>query len=188
MTRIAHSYHTRKRIILSILTKTELALRARTQVRAGEKDYSKHYEILILSSDIARLLRGSRLTNCMSGKDRTGMSITLEQARILSRHHGLHFYDDASWTRTTMLSCMICGFKLANFPQDGIKKHKGTLYLKIQIHLESGTIVKYVVYHGISLEMNREKYSNINTLRTQIHERASNSFDNDCMAHVQCSV
>ena len=143
MTRIAHSYHTRKRIILSILTKTELALRARTQVRAGEKDYSKHYEILILSSDIARLLRGSRLTNCMSGKDRTGMSITLEQARILSRHHGLHFYDDASWTRTTMLSCMICGFKLANFPQDGIKKHKGTLYLKIQLHLESGTIVKY---------------------------------------------
>jgi len=109
------------------LRQSHLALESlREAVRAGQSDYTKHYEILILSSDIARLLRGSRLTNCMSGKDRTGMSITLEQARILSRHHGLHFHHDASWARATMLHCMMCGFRVENFPQNGIKKHKGT--------------------------------------------------------------
>ena len=123
-------------------------------------DYAKHYEILILSSDIARLLRGSRLTNCMSreGSERVCRSRSNKHESYLEIM-GLHFYDDASWTRTTMLHCMICGFRTANFPQDGIKKHKGTLYLKIQIHFESGSIIKYT-------------------------EGASGTYDNDCMAHV----
>jgi hypothetical protein len=50
---------------------------------AVSAESTKRYEVLILSSDVARLLGGGRLTNCKSGKDRTGMSVTLEQARML---------------------------------------------------------------------------------------------------------
>lgn len=43
---------------------------------------------LLVASDLARALGGVKLVNCMSGKDRTGMSVTLEQARCLVRRHG----------------------------------------------------------------------------------------------------
>eukprot|EP00941_MAST-03F_sp_MAST-3F-sp1_P006408 g6408.t1 len=46
-------------------------------------------QILTLASDLVRVLGGQRLTNCMSGKDRTGMSTTLEQARLLEQYHGI---------------------------------------------------------------------------------------------------
>jgi inositol polyphosphate-4-phosphatase len=49
----------------------------------------KTVEILSLSADIARLMNGARLTSCKSAKDRTSMSLTWEQARILSDNHRL---------------------------------------------------------------------------------------------------
>eukprot|EP00939_MAST-03C_sp_MAST-3C-sp1_P000202 g202.t1 len=49
----------------------------------------RKYEVLLLAADATRHLGGVRLTNCMSGKDRTGMSVTLEQARILAQSHML---------------------------------------------------------------------------------------------------
>ena len=50
---------------------------------------TKHTEILTKSADFCRELGAGRVTICKSAKDRTGMSVTLEQGRILERHHGL---------------------------------------------------------------------------------------------------
>ena len=47
------------------------------------KSNEKNFQILVGSSDLILDLGGGRITCCKSGKDRTAMSITLEQARIL---------------------------------------------------------------------------------------------------------
>ncbi|TYZ59963.1 hypothetical protein PybrP1_002440 [[Pythium] brassicae (nom. inval.)] len=49
----------------------------------------KRPEILQLSSDLCRRIGAGRVTVCKSAKDRTGMSVTLEQGRILVQSHGL---------------------------------------------------------------------------------------------------
>ncbi|KAF1328767.1 hypothetical protein FI667_g6638, partial [Globisporangium splendens] len=49
----------------------------------------KRPEILQLSSDLCRRVSAGRVTVCKSAKDRTGMSVTLEQGRILVQNHGL---------------------------------------------------------------------------------------------------
>eukprot|EP00039_Didymoeca_costata_P010735 m.145190 g.145190 ORF g.145190 m.145190 type:complete len:1150 (-) comp14942_c0_seq1:1738-5187(-) len=46
-------------------------------------------DILRLSEQVCRLVHGSRLTCCKSGKDRTGMSATLEECEILIDRHGM---------------------------------------------------------------------------------------------------
>lgn len=43
----------------------------------------KNMEIHRLAAELTRTLSGGRIVNCKSGKDRTGMAITLEQARFL---------------------------------------------------------------------------------------------------------
>ena len=53
----------------------------------------RRYEILLLSGDLTRRLGGGRLTNCKSGKDRTGMSVTLEQVHVMSLRFSLDFFD-----------------------------------------------------------------------------------------------
>lgn len=50
---------------------------------------TKRPEILQRSADLCRELGGGRVTVCKSAKDRTAMSVTLEQVRILHRHHDL---------------------------------------------------------------------------------------------------
>ena len=35
------------------------------------------------------MIHGIRVTNCKSGKDRTGMCVSLEQVLLLTRHHEL---------------------------------------------------------------------------------------------------
>jgi len=50
---------------------------------------SKNTELLPCVADFCRAINGGRCTSCKSGKDRTAMSVTWEEARILNEHHGL---------------------------------------------------------------------------------------------------
>ncbi|XP_035214308.1 type II inositol 3,4-bisphosphate 4-phosphatase-like [Stegodyphus dumicola] len=62
---------------------------------------SKNVEILHLSSEICKYLGGVRFTSCKSAKDRTSMSVTLEQAMVLLKDFNL---DDKELSR--VLECM----------------------------------------------------------------------------------
>ncbi|GLD93364.1 hypothetical protein PINS_up001956 [Pythium insidiosum] len=50
---------------------------------------TKHPKIIQLGSKLSRKLMAGRVTSCKSAKDRTGMSVTLEQGTLLSEFHGL---------------------------------------------------------------------------------------------------
>ncbi|DAZ93772.1 TPA: hypothetical protein N0F65_010464 [Lagenidium giganteum] len=63
---------------------------SRLQTKVAGATRGKVMDILILSSSIARSLGGGRVTCCKSAKDRTAMSVTLEQANLLVLLHGLH--------------------------------------------------------------------------------------------------
>ncbi|XP_017794275.1 PREDICTED: type I inositol 3,4-bisphosphate 4-phosphatase isoform X2 [Habropoda laboriosa] len=62
---------------------------------------NKNVEILQLSSKICRRMRGLRFTSCKSAKDRTGMSITLEEVNILTDEYHL-----AEHEYTRAIDCM----------------------------------------------------------------------------------
>ncbi|OQR96476.1 inositol-3,4-bisphosphate 4-phosphatase [Achlya hypogyna] len=58
-------------------------------VQASMASRKKMPEVLQLSSRVVRLLHGGRVTVCKSAKDRTGMSVTLEQGHLLHWNHEL---------------------------------------------------------------------------------------------------
>jgi len=49
----------------------------------------KNIQLLVLCADIIKRMHGGRIICCKSAKDRTSMSVTWDQARILYEHHGL---------------------------------------------------------------------------------------------------
>ncbi|XP_071868710.1 inositol polyphosphate-4-phosphatase type I A isoform X1 [Bombus fervidus] len=67
-------------------TLAELMTNLKTSVQAK---VNKNVEVLQLSSQICRRMRGLRFTSCKSAKDRTGMSVTLEQVNILTAEYHL---------------------------------------------------------------------------------------------------
>ncbi|KAK9500917.1 hypothetical protein O3M35_002081 [Rhynocoris fuscipes] len=66
-----------------------------------ENPKSKNVSVLHLAAHICRKMRGLRFTSCKSAKDRTGMSVTLEQVSILSSE-----YDLAEHEYQRALDCM----------------------------------------------------------------------------------
>ena len=59
------------------------------RVQQGAKIASKNIQILLLAQELTRAINAGRVTVCKSGKDRTAMSVTLEQSNLLGKRHGL---------------------------------------------------------------------------------------------------
>ncbi|ETW05109.1 hypothetical protein H310_04131 [Aphanomyces invadans] len=65
------------------------SLRVSIEEAANSLVKTKRTDILTKSSDVSRQMGGGRVTICKSAKDRTAMSVTLEQGRLLMKYHGM---------------------------------------------------------------------------------------------------
>lgn len=66
----------------SIQALDDLLAQIEHHICSSSNQFKKNVALLTDTSDFCRELGGSRVTCCKSGKDRTAMSVTLEQARI----------------------------------------------------------------------------------------------------------
>ncbi len=79
---------------LIIATQSKLrAIRVEDLLNHLQKTYSTHksknIEFLIALHQLVHWVRGGRMTSCKSGKDRTSMSVTLEECCMLRNNHHL---------------------------------------------------------------------------------------------------
>ena len=102
-----HSYmhmHTRAHTHTAAQAKLELE-RVRDLYTTVQKQHashkSKNIEFFLCVEQLCQRLRGGRLTCCKSGKDRTGMAVTLEECSVLRTNHHL-----MSKTYTTTLATL----------------------------------------------------------------------------------
>jgi len=62
----------------------EALLQVKDAVAKADGDENKHPEVLLTAENFSALAGGARVTSCKSGKDRTGMSVTLEEWNALN--------------------------------------------------------------------------------------------------------
>ena len=83
-------FSSRRRSSGQVLKTDRMLVEAREAIaRSAASPYEKNVNVLLATSKIAREIGGVVCILCKSGKDRTAMGVTLEQARYISEEAGV---------------------------------------------------------------------------------------------------